>query len=84
VVETRAPQEAARTGSRRAFAVAAAALVVVTIGANMPPPLFPRYVDAYSLSALEVTCIFATYTLCIAPALLVFGPLSDAMGAMLT
>jgi MFS family permease len=55
-------------------------LVVVTIGANMPLPLLPRYVDAYGLSALAVTSIFATYTLFIAPALLVFGPLSDTIG----
>ncbi|MGY2876159.1 MFS family permease [Marmoricola sp. URHA0025 HA25] len=80
MVETSPPQEATRTGSRRAFVAAAAALIVVTMGANMPLPLFPRYVDAYGLSALEVTSIFATYTLVIAPALLVFGPLSDAVG----
>ena len=59
---------------------AAAVLAVVTLGANMPPPLFPRYVDAYGLSALEITSIFATYTLTIAPTVLVFGPLSDAVG----
>lgn len=80
MVETSAPQEAARTGSRRAFAATAAALIVVTIGANMPLPLFPGYVDAYGLSALEVTIIFATYTLFIVPTLVVFGPLSDAVG----
>jgi len=80
VVETSPPQEAARTGSRTAFTATAAALIVVTIGATMPLPLFPRYVDAYGLSALEVTTIFATYSLFIAPALLVFGPLSDTVG----
>ncbi|MFI5843873.1 MFS transporter [Catenuloplanes sp. NPDC051500] len=55
-------------------------LTIVTIGVNLPPVLFPRYVDAFDLSAFTVTGIFATYTLCIAPALLFFGPLSDAIG----
>ena len=73
-------QPATGVGNKRAFAAATAVLIVVTIGANMPPPLFPRYVDAYGLSHLEVTSIFATYTLFIVPALLVFGPLSDAVG----
>ncbi|MTD55265.1 MFS transporter [Amycolatopsis pithecellobii] len=63
-----------------AFAAVASVLTIVTIGVNMPPVLFPRYVDAYGLSPLTVTGVFATYTLCIAPALLVFGPLSDAIG----
>ncbi|SPT58338.1 bicyclomycin/multidrug efflux system [Actinomadura madurae] len=63
-----------------AFAAAASVLTIVTIGVNMPPVLFPRYVDAFDLSPLTVTGVFATYTLCIAPALLVFGPLSDAIG----
>lgn len=67
-------------GNGRAFAATCAVLVVITVGVNMPPPLFPRYVDAYGLSAFEVTSIFATYTLAIAPTLLVFGPLSDAIG----
>jgi MFS family permease len=58
----------------------ASVLTIVTVGVNMPPVLFPRYVDAYGLSPLTVTGVFATYTLCIAPALLVFGPLSDAIG----
>jgi len=63
-----------------AFAAVTSALTIVTVGVNMPPVLFPRYVDAYGLSPFTVTGIFATYTLCIAPALLVFGPLSDAIG----
>jgi predicted MFS family arabinose efflux permease len=63
-----------------AFAAVASVLTIVTVGVNMPPVLFPRYVDAYGLSPLTVTGVFATYTLCIAPALLVFGPLSDAIG----
>jgi len=63
-----------------AFAAVASVLTIVTVGVNMPPVLFPRYVDAFDLSPLAVTGVFATYTLCIAPALLVFGPLSDAIG----
>ena len=78
MVETSAPRRLAN--QQAAFAAAAAALIVVTIGANMPPPLFPRYVDAYGLSALEVTSIFATYTLYIAPTLLVFGPFRTPSG----
>src|SRR5581483_2625494 len=34
----------------------------------------------YGLSPLGVTLLFATYTLLVIPALLIFGPLSDAKG----
>lgn len=64
----------------RPFATAAVAMAVVAAGANMPLPLLPRYADAYGLSSADLTKVFAVYTLCIAPALLVFGRLSDARG----
>ncbi len=62
------------------FAAASFALFVLLVGSNLPTPLFPVYAKSYGLSPLGVTLLFATYTLLVIPALLVFGPLSDAKG----
>ncbi len=42
--------------------------------------MFPAYAKVYGLSPLGVTLLFATYTLLVIPALLIFGPLSDVKG----
>lgn len=63
-----------------AFAAAGYALFVLLVGSNLPTPLFPLYAEVYGLSPLGVTLLFATYTLLVIPALLLFGALSDAKG----
>lgn len=62
------------------FAAACGALFVLLVGSNLPTPLFPLYTEVYGLSPLVVSLLFATYALLVIPALLVFGPLSDAKG----
>jgi MFS family permease len=60
--------------------VAGGALFVLLVGSNLPTPLFPLYAKVYGLSPLGVALLFATYGLLVIPALLIFGPLSDAKG----
>jgi MFS family permease len=63
-----------------AFITAGSALFVLLVGSNLPTPLFPLYAKVYGLSPFGVTLLFATYALLVIPALLIFGPLSDAKG----
>ncbi|MBV8932911.1 MAG: MFS transporter [Kutzneria sp.] len=62
------------------FGAGSFALLALLIGSNLPTPLFPLYSKVYGLSSLVVTLLFATYALTVIPALLIFGPLSDAKG----
>lgn len=43
-------------------------------------PLFPLYEAAFGLTTTDQTLVFAIYALTLIPALLVLGPLSDAIG----
>jgi MFS family permease len=55
-------------------------IVALLLGSNLPNPLFPLYARAYALSPLDITFVFATYTLLVIPALLLFAPFSDSRG----
>ncbi len=55
-------------------------LVVLLASSNLPTPLYPVYERVFALSPLLITLVFATYALVVIPSLLVFGPLSDAIG----
>lgn len=55
-------------------------LVVLTAGAYLPSPLYPGYQHAFGFSDLTMTLIYAMFALVSAPALLLFGPASDAFG----
>ena len=55
-------------------------LVVLTAGAYLPSPLYPEYQRVFEISDLTMTLIYATFALISAPALLLFGPASDALG----
>jgi MFS family permease len=80
---TRAAAAPDGPGARRgwgAFAAAGFAVFALLLGSNLPNSLFPLYAKVYGLSPVGVTLLFATYTLLVIPALLVFGPLSDAKG----
>lgn len=55
-------------------------LVVLTAGAYLPSPLYPEYQRSFELSDLTMTLIYATFALISAPALVLFGQASDAIG----
>ncbi|MFC7344390.1 MFS transporter [Saccharopolyspora griseoalba] len=55
-------------------------LVVLTAGAYLPSPLYPGYQRAFEFSDLTTTLIYATFALVSAPALVLFGQASDALG----
>ena len=62
------------------FVAAAFTLVVLLTGTNIPTPLYPVYEQVFGFPPLVVTLVFAVYALVLIPSLLVFGPLSDAVG----
>lgn len=66
--------------SWRPFTAVAFTLLVLLAGPNVPTPLYPTYEHAFGFSPLVIALIFAVYALAVIPALLVFGPLSDAVG----
>lgn len=74
----RAPQDGRRSWG--AFGAAGFAVFALILGSNLPNSLFPLYSKVYRLSPIGVTLLFATYTLLVIPAVLAFGPLSDAKG----
>ncbi|WP_354257005.1 MFS transporter [Arthrobacter sp. OAP107] len=77
------PQPAASAKSLpldRDIATAIGLLVVVTAGAYIPTPMYPVYQQLFGFSDLVMTLIYATFAAVSAPALLLFGPASDALG----
>ena len=65
------------------FGAGVFAIVALLLGSNLPNPLFPLYARSYGLTPLDLTLIFATYTLLVIPALVLLAPLSDAKGRRL-
>jgi MFS family permease len=65
------------------FAAGVFAIVALLLGSNLPNPLFPLYAKTFGLSPLDITLVFATYTLLVIPALILLAPLSDAKGRRL-
>ncbi|MFF0817116.1 MFS transporter [Rhodococcus sp. NPDC003318] len=55
-------------------------LVVLLVGANIPSALYGLYRTEFGFSAAVQTAIFAVYVVGMIPSLLLFGPLSDALG----
>lgn len=72
---TRAPR--ARPG---AAAIGIYALIVLTAGAYLPSPLYPAYQQDLGVSDLTMTLVYAVFALVSAPALVLFGPATDAVG----
>lgn len=64
----------------RDIATAIGLLVVVTAGAYIPTPMYPVYQQLFGFSDLVLTLIYATFATVSAPALLLFGPATDALG----
>lgn len=56
------------------------ALLIMTLGANLPAPLFPLYQVHFELNSLEITILYAIYAMALIPSLLLIGPLSDQVG----
>ncbi|MEU2856467.1 MFS transporter [Streptomyces syringium] len=72
-----APQPAGRQG--RFWAIAYTLLFLLT-GTNVPTPLYRGFQEQFGFSPLMLTLIFAVYVAALVPSLLIFGPLSDAIG----
>ncbi|MCP2252080.1 putative arabinose efflux permease, MFS family [Prauserella aidingensis] len=56
-------------------------LVVLTFGAYLPSTLYPAYQRVFGIDDLTMTVVYATFALVSAPALLLFGQATDALGA---
>lgn len=67
-------------GTRGSFIGVAYAFLVVMLGTTLPTPLYPIYGEAFGLSPLMITIIYAVYAIGVIGALLVFGHLSDRIG----
>lgn len=66
--------------SRPAFAVVTATLALLMVGPNLVTPLYPLYQETFHFSPLTTTAIYGIYVGTLVPSLLLFGPLSDAIG----
>ena len=62
------------------FATAAFAFLVTMMGTTMPTPIYAFYMQAYGLSQLWVTVIYAIYAGGVVAALLITGTWSDQIG----
>jgi MFS family permease len=69
-----------RVGARRPFLVVAVGLFVMLMASNLPTPLYAVYRREFGFSAVELTLIFATYSIFLVVSLLLFGQLSDRLG----
>lgn len=74
------PAQPAPTKPASEIATVVALLTVLTIGSYLPTPLYPLYQQLFDFDDLMMTSVYATATIAAAPALLLFGPASDALG----
>lgn len=68
------------SGNRMSFIGVTYAFLIVMVGTTLPTPLYPIYGEAFGLSPLMITIIYAVYAIGVIGALLVFGQLSDQIG----
>src|SRR5699024_6066217 len=66
--------------NRKAFIGVVYAYTIVMLGTTLPTPLYPIYSEAFDLSTLMITMIYAVYAAGVISALLVFGHWSDRIG----
>ena len=64
----------------RSFAAVAYTMAIVLASSNLLTPLYATYQRMFHFSPLTLTLIFATYVITLIPALLLCGPLADAIG----
>lgn len=74
------PGGTSRATLRRSFAAVAYAIAIILASCNTLTPLYATYQRIYHFSPMTLTLIFATYVVTLIPALLLFGPLADAIG----
>lgn len=60
--------------------VGALVLASLSAAANMASPLYPTYQQAYDMSEMTMTALYATFAASALPALLLFGSAADALG----
>jgi MFS family permease len=65
---------------RRSFIAVTYAMAIILASSNLLTPLYATYQRIFHFSPLTLTLIFATYVVTLIPALLLFGPLADAIG----
>src|SRR5690242_6233700 len=65
---------------RSSYIAVAYIMTAVATGLNLLTPLYGLYRQQFGFSALTLTLIFAAYVVTIIPAMLIFGPLADALG----
>jgi MFS family permease len=66
---------------RAAYVVVGYTLFVTLVGSQLATPLYRVYQSEFGFSTLTLTVVFAVYPVAVIAGLLVFGPLSDAVGA---
>jgi MFS family permease len=64
----------------RSFLAVSYAMAIILASSNLLTPLYATYQRIFHFSPLTLTLIFATYVVTLIPALLLFGPLADAIG----
>jgi MFS family permease len=65
---------------RRSFFAVASTMAIILASSNLLTPLYATYQRMFHFTPLTLTLIFATYVVTLIPALLLFGPLADAVG----
>jgi MFS family permease len=55
-------------------------MAIILASSNLLTPLYATYQRIFHFTPLTLTLIFATYVVTLIPALLLFGPLADAIG----
>src|SRR5215467_1788760 len=74
------PAGTSRATLRRSFLAVSYAMAIILASSNLLTPLYATYQRMFHFSPLTLTLIFATYVVTLIPALLLFGPLADAIG----
>ena len=65
---------------RRSFLAVAYTIAIVLASSNLLTPLYAIYQRVFHFSPLTLTLVFATFVVTLIPAILLFGPLADAIG----
>src|SRR6516165_8733496 len=74
------PGGTSRATLRRSFVTVASTMAIILASCNLLTPLYATYQRIFHFTPLTLTLIFATYVVTLIPALLLFGPLADAIG----
>ena len=67
--------------TRAAYGFVGYALFVVLLGSQLATPLYRTFQSEFGFSTLTLTVIYSVYLVAVIAGLLVFGPLTDAVGA---